>query len=170
MLDCHSCVHCTVRNQAHPCKRRGITCTQRRRPGPGFAIFRRIAPTCFFVCNVLVIVMERHLTLTLTSDHINNARNEFLRSDLCTKMVLRINLILLLKKLWFAIYWGGHVGFWRITRAPQNVQPGSPVEVHTRSAVYGASQIMSSRHHHRKPHIQGRKVIFDLDFDLGSHK
>ena len=50
-LDCHSFVHCTARNQAHPWKRRGITCTQRRRPRPGFAIVRRIAPTCFFLCN-----------------------------------------------------------------------------------------------------------------------
>ena len=37
------------------------------------------------------------MTLTLTSDHINNARNEFLRSDLYEKMVLRMNLVLLLK-------------------------------------------------------------------------
>ena len=59
---------------------------------------------------VLIIVTERHLTLTLTSDHINNARNEFLRSDLYEKMVLRMNLALLLKKLRFA-YWGGHIGF-----------------------------------------------------------
>ena len=36
---------------------------------------------------VLIIVTERHLTLTLTSDHINNVRNEFLRSDLYEKMV-----------------------------------------------------------------------------------
>ena len=42
--------------------------------------------------------MERHLNLTLTSDHINNARNGFLRSDLYEKMVLRMNLALLLKK------------------------------------------------------------------------
>ena len=69
------CTDCTVRNQANPWKRRGITCTQRRRPSPGFAIFRRIAPTCFFMCNVLIIVMEQHLSLTLTSDHINNVRN-----------------------------------------------------------------------------------------------
>ena len=34
---------------------------------------------------------------TLTSDHINNARNEFLRSDLYEKMVLHMNLALLLK-------------------------------------------------------------------------
>ena len=94
-----SFVHCTVRNQAHPWKRRGITCTQTRRPGPGFAISRRIAPTCFFLCNVLLIVMERHLTLTLTSDHINNFRNEFLRSDLYKKIALRMNLILLLKQV-----------------------------------------------------------------------
>ena len=40
-----------------------------------------------------------YLTLTLTSDHINNARNELLRSDLYEKMVLRMNLALLLKKL-----------------------------------------------------------------------
>ena len=38
------------------------------------------------------------MSLTLTSDHINNARNEFLRSDLYEKMVLRINLAVLLKK------------------------------------------------------------------------
>ena len=25
------------------------------------------------------------------------------------------------------------------------------------------------RHHHRKSHIQGRKLTFDLDFDIGSH-
>ena len=43
-----------------------------------------------------------HLTLTLTSDHINNVRNEFLRSDLYEKMVLRMNLALLLKQLLFA--------------------------------------------------------------------
>ena len=60
---------------------------------------------------VLMIVMERHLTLTLTSDHINNARNEFMRSDLYEKMVLRMNLGLLFKKLGFAFYWGSHVGF-----------------------------------------------------------
>ena len=48
---------------------------------------------------VLIIVTERHLTLNLTSDHINNDRNEFLRSDLYEKMVLRMNLALLLKKL-----------------------------------------------------------------------
>ena len=88
---------CTVGQK--PWKRGGITCTQRRRPGQGFAIFRRIAPTCFFMCNVLVIFMERPLTLTLTSDHINNVRNEFLRSDMYKKMVLRMNLILLLKKV-----------------------------------------------------------------------
>ena len=150
-------------------KRRGISCSQRRRP-----IFRRIAPTCFFMCTIycldvnpgtnaaistrsrstwmmrtkrtasrrsmelwmptvlliesecinqrlprlynrnsisfmnsfksksimhcmFIIVMARHLTLT--SDHINNATNEFLRSDLYEKMVLRMNLALLLKKL-----------------------------------------------------------------------
>ena len=60
---------------------------------------------------VLIIVTEQHLTLTLTSDHINNVRNEFLRSDLYEKMVLRMNLALLLKKLLFAFYWGGHIGF-----------------------------------------------------------
>ena len=49
---CHSCVHCMARNQAHPWKRQGITCSQRRRPRPGFAIFRRIAPTCFFMCTI----------------------------------------------------------------------------------------------------------------------
>ena len=32
-----------------------------------------------------IIVMERHLTLNLTSDHINNVRSEFLRSDLYKK-------------------------------------------------------------------------------------
>ena len=48
---------------------------------------------------MLIIVTERHLTLTLTSDHINNARNEFIRSDVYEKMVLRMNLVLLLKKL-----------------------------------------------------------------------
>ena len=48
---------------------------------------------------VLIIVMERYLTLTLTSDHINNTRNEFLRSDLYENMVLRMNLALLLQKL-----------------------------------------------------------------------
>ena len=48
---------------------------------------------------MLVIVMERHLTLILTSDHINNARNESLRSDVYEKMVLRMNVALLLKKL-----------------------------------------------------------------------
>ena len=47
---------------------------------------------------VLIIVMERHLTLTLSSDHTNNTRNEFLRSDLHENMVLRMNLALLLKK------------------------------------------------------------------------
>ena len=46
---------------------------------------------------VLIIFMDRHLTLTLTSDHINNATNEFLRSDLYEKMVLHMNLALLLK-------------------------------------------------------------------------
>ena len=46
----------------------------------------------------LIIVMERHLSLAFTSDHINNARNEFLRSDLYEKMVLRMNLALLLKQ------------------------------------------------------------------------
>ena len=35
-----------------------------------------------YICCVLIIVMEKHLTLTLTSDHINNVRNEFLRSNL----------------------------------------------------------------------------------------
>ena len=58
---------------------------------------------------VLMICMDRHLTLI--SDHINNATNEFLRSDLYDKMVLHMNLALLLKKLRFAFYWGGHVGF-----------------------------------------------------------
>ncbi len=38
-----------------------------------------------------------HLTLTLTSDHKNNARNEFLRSGLYENMVLHMNLALLLK-------------------------------------------------------------------------
>ena len=50
-LVCPSFVHCMARNKAPPWKMRGIPCTQRRRPGPGFAIFRRIAPTCFFMCN-----------------------------------------------------------------------------------------------------------------------
>ena len=48
-----------------------------------------------------------------------------MKSDLYEKMVLRINLALLLKKLLFAFYWGGHVGFWRIARVPQNVQLGN---------------------------------------------
>ena len=39
------------------------------------------------------------MTLTLTSDHIHNARNEFLRSNLYENMVLRMNLAILLKKL-----------------------------------------------------------------------
>ena len=60
---------------------------------------------------VLILVMERHLTLTLTSDHINNTRNEFLTSDLYEKMVFHMNLALLFKMLCFAFYWGGHVGF-----------------------------------------------------------
>ena len=45
-FDFPSCGHCTARNQAHPWKR-----TEKRRPGSGFAILRRIAPTCFFMCN-----------------------------------------------------------------------------------------------------------------------
>ena len=53
-----------------------------------------IAPTCFFVCNVLVIVMERHLILTLTSDHINNVPE-----------------VRFVQNSHEAIYWGGHVGF-----------------------------------------------------------
>ena len=47
---------------------------------------------------MFIIVMERYLTPTLTSDHISNARNECLISDLFEKMVLRMNLTLLLKK------------------------------------------------------------------------
>ena len=46
-LVCPSFVHCMARNKAPPWNMRGIPCTQRRRSGPGFAIFRRIAPTCF---------------------------------------------------------------------------------------------------------------------------
>ena len=41
---------------------------------------------------VVIIVIERHLTLTVTSDHKYNDRNEFLRSDLYEKMVLRIHI------------------------------------------------------------------------------
>ena len=36
---------------------------------------------------------------SVDADHKNNARNEFLRSDVYEKMVLRMNLALLLKKL-----------------------------------------------------------------------
>ena len=39
------------------------------------------------------------MTLTLTSDHIHNAINEFLRSNFYEKMALRMNLAILLKKL-----------------------------------------------------------------------
>ena len=39
------------------------------------------------------------LTLTLTSDHISNARNEFPRSGLYGNMVLHMNLTLLLKNI-----------------------------------------------------------------------
>ena len=60
---------------------------------------------------VVIIVIERHLTLTLPSHHINNARNELLTLDLYENMVLRINLALLLKQIMICIYWGGHVGF-----------------------------------------------------------
>ena len=47
---------------------------------------------------MFIIVKERYLTSTLTSDHISNAGNEFPRSDLFENMVLRKNLTLLLKK------------------------------------------------------------------------
>ena len=50
--------------------------------------------------------MERHLTLTLTSDHVNDARSEFLRSDLYEKIVLRMNLVLLLKKVMIRLLLG----------------------------------------------------------------
>ena len=51
-------------------------------------------------CVFIIIRMERTtLTLTVTSDHINNARNEILRSDVYEKMVLPMHLALLLKKL-----------------------------------------------------------------------
>ena len=52
---------------------------------------------CIMDC-MFIIVMERYLTSTLTSDHISNARNEFLGSNLFEKMVLRMNLTLLSKK------------------------------------------------------------------------
>ena len=67
---------------------------------------------------VLIIVMERHLTMTLTSDHINNATNEFLRSDVYETMVLRVNLALLIIIIMFLIrtvvhqdIWGGGIFF-----------------------------------------------------------
>ena len=50
-------------------------------------------------------------TLTLTSDHTNNARNEFLRSGLYENMALHMNLALLLKNILFAFYCDGHVVF-----------------------------------------------------------
>ena len=61
-----------------------------------------------------------HLTLTLTSDHINNARNEFLRSDLYEKMVLRMNLALLLKKLLFAFCGVAMLDFDELQEFPKN--------------------------------------------------
>ena len=39
----------------------------------------------YYELHVYNIVMERYLTSTLTSDHISNARNEFLRSVLCKR-------------------------------------------------------------------------------------
>ena len=62
---------------------------------------------------VLIIVMELHLTLT--SDHINNARNEFMRSDLYEKMVLRTNLALLLKKVMICLLLGWP--YWNFTNS-----------------------------------------------------
>ena len=50
----------------------------------------------------------------------------------------------------------------------------NPVEEHARSAVYGASQIMSCIYITIENRIFGDliniKVTFDLDFDLRSHK
>ena len=40
-------------------------------------------------------------------------------SDLYEKMVFRMNLALLLKKLWFAFYLGGHVGFYELQEFPK---------------------------------------------------
>ena len=51
------------------------------------------------------------MTLTLTSDHINNARNGFMRSDLFEMMALRMTLASLLKSYDLPSTGGGHVGF-----------------------------------------------------------
>ena len=61
--------------------------------------------------------------------------------------------------------------FYETIRVPQNFQLGNSVEVHARSAVCAASQIICITIENSifKDFIN-IKVTFDLDFDLGSHK
>ena len=92
---------------------------------------------------VLIIVMERYLTLTLTSDHINNTRNEFLRSDLYENMVLRMNLALLSQKVMICLLLGWPCWILANYKSSPKCPAGNPVEVHAGSTVYGAFQMMS---------------------------
>ena len=104
---------------------------------------------------MLIMVMERHLTLTLTSDHINNTRNEFLRSDVYEKMVLRMHLALLLKKSYDLPSTGvAMLDFDELQEFPKmsswatllKCTPDQQLMKHLK---------LCHMHHHIKPHIHG---------------
>ena len=122
---------------------------------------------------VLIIAMERHLTLTLTSDHINNTRNKFLRSDFYENMVLRMNLALLFKKVMICLLLGWPC--WIL--ANYKSSPKCPAGQPCKSACW-INSLWSISNYVLCITIENRifteliniKVIFDLDFDLGSHK
>ena len=110
------------------------------------------------------------MTLTLTSNHINNVRNEFMRSDLYKKMVLRMDLILLLKNRYDSPFTGAAMlDFDELHEFPK-ISSWATLGKCTPDQQFMEHLKLCHMHHHRKPHIQGRKVTFDLDFDLGSRR
>ena len=103
---------------------------------------------------VLIIVMERRLTLTLTSNHINNARNEFLRSDLYGKMILRLNLALLLKSYDLLSTGVAILDFDELQEFPKMSSWVTLLKC-TLDQQFMEHLKLCRMQHHRKPHIHG---------------
>ena len=107
---------------------------------------------------VLIIVIERHLTLTLTSDHIHNARNAFLRSDLYEKGVITHASSCIIKSYDLAFTGAAMLDFDELQQFPKNCNWATLLKrMPDQQFMEHLNLHLNLRHlhHHRKLHIQG---------------
>ena len=171
-LDCHT-FFCALYGQkpGKPMAEARYNMYTNTKAKPRLRNFPPNSTNLLLMCNVLIIVMEQHLTLTLTSDHINNVRIPEVRFVQKDGVAHESNFII--KKSYDSPFTGVAIldldelqEFPKISSWATLWQPcGS---AHLISSLWSISNYVICITIESRIY-SGRKVTFDLDFDLGSH-